>query len=108
MNTYTNQYGHHMNTYRRAIIGAKPLALAQASIVVSEFPLNRYESFRAEIIDRRGKAIVAISRWKTSSAGSKRTGVAFEFAAHRIAGMAKIISDLQRVLASLDVDGGCK
>jgi hypothetical protein len=97
-----------MNTYRRAIIGAKPLALAQASIVVSEFPLNRYESFRAEIIDRRGRAIVAISRWKTSSAGSKRTGVAFEFAAHRIAGMAKIISDLQRVLASLDVDGGCK
>ena len=97
-----------MNIQRSAATGATRLADAQASIVVSEFPLNRYESFRAEIIDRRGKTIVAISRRKTSSAGSKRTGVAFEFAAHRIAGMAKIISDLQRVLASLDVDGGCK
>ena len=105
-NTYT--VGDLMNTYRRAIIGAEPLAIAQASIVVSEFPLNRYESFRAEIIDRRGKAVVVISRWKTSSAGPKRTGVAFEFAVHRIASMAKIVRDLQRAFPSLGVDGGCK
>jgi hypothetical protein len=95
-------------TYRSAISSAEPLAFAQASIIVSEFPLNPHESFRAEIIHRQGKTIVAIGRWKTSSAGAKRTGVAFEFAAHRISGMAKIVRDLQRAFASLGVDGGCK
>ena len=92
--------GHHMPTYRSAISSAEPLAFAQASIIVSEFTLNPHESFRAEFIDRQGKTIVAIGRWKMSSAGAKRTGVAFEFAAHRIPGMAKIIKDLQRAFAS--------
>jgi len=94
-----------MRTCRRAINGAEPLAFAQASVVISEFPLNSYESIRAEIIDRRGKPIVVISRWKTASSGPKRTGVAFEFAAHRITGVAKVISDLQRVLDSVKADG---
>jgi hypothetical protein len=96
-----------MHKHRRAIIGAEPLATAQASIVVSEFPLNAHESFRAEIFDRQDKSIVAISRWKKTSSGRpKRTGVAFEFAAHRTGAVANILNDLQRVLASLDIDGG--
>jgi hypothetical protein len=91
-----------MPTYRSAISSAEPLAFAQASIIVSEFTLNPHESFRAEIIDRQGKTIVAIGRWKISSAGAKRTGVAFEFAAHRIPGIAKIIRDLQRAFVSME------
>lgn len=94
-----------MRTDRRAVNGAEPLAFAQASVVISEFPLNPHEVIRAEIIDRRGKPIVVISRWKTASSGPKRTGVAFEFAAHRITGMVKVISDLQRVLDSVEADG---
>lgn len=95
-----------MQKSRRAIIGAEPLATAQAAIVVSEFPLNSHESFRAEIVDRQDKSIVAISRWKKTATGRlKRTGVAFEFGAHRIAGMAALVADVQRVLA-VRADGG--
>jgi hypothetical protein len=93
-----------MRTDLRAINGAQALAFAH-SVVISEFPLNSHEIIRAELIDRRGKPIVVISRWKTAPSGPKRTGVAFEFAAHRIAGVAKVISDLQRVLDSNKTDG---
>jgi hypothetical protein len=93
-----------VRTDRRAINGAEALAFAH-SVVISELPLNPHEFIRAEIIDRRGKPIVVISRWKTASSGLKRTGVSFEFAAHRIAGVAKVISDLQRVLVPDKTDG---
>jgi hypothetical protein len=83
------------------IIGPQP-----PGRVVSEFPLNPWESIRAELIERRGKPIVSIGRWKTTAAGPQRTGVRFEFASHRIADIAKVIGDVQRALASLDVDGG--
>jgi hypothetical protein len=73
--------------------------------IISEFPLNPWESIRAELIQRRGKSIVSIARWKTTSTGLARTGVAFEFAAHRIADMAKIIGDVQQALASINADG---
>jgi len=97
----------HMSNSRGAITGAVSLANTQAAIVVSEFPLNSHESFRAEIIDRQGRSIVAISRWKMSPAGNpKRAGTPFEFAAHRTNGVAKIVAELQRVLVSLGVDGG--
>jgi hypothetical protein len=69
--------------------------------VVSEFSLNAWESIRAEVCQRRGKSIVSIARWKRTSAGSQRTGCGFEFAAHRVDDMAKMIGDVQRALASL-------
>src|SRR5262249_39098310 len=80
--------------------GARTLAVGQTSVVVAEFLLSRHESFRAEIIRRRGKAIVAISRWKQASGLPRRTGAALEFAAHRTAGIVKLLIDLQRILDS--------
>jgi hypothetical protein len=79
---------------------------SRSLIFVSQFPLNPFESIRAEIIDRRGKAIVVISRWKLTPSGPKRAGTSFEFAARRTGGIAKLIDDLQRILVSLDIDAG--
>jgi hypothetical protein len=69
--------------------------------VVSEFSLNAWESIRAEVCQRRGKSIVSIARWKTTLAGSQRSGSGFEFAAHRVEDVARMIGDVQRALASL-------
>lgn len=88
-----------MQNHRRAIFGAEPLANTQASILVSEFPLNPHESFRAEIITTNGRTVVRLSRRKTTANGPSRTGQVFEFGAHRTAGVAKIIRDIQQVLA---------
>jgi ribosomal protein S5 len=89
-----------MSAYHDTIAGAQMLAVAQAPVVVAEFSLNRHESIRAEIIQRRGKSIVAISRWKQTSGLPRRTGSAIEFAAHRTAGIANLLSDLQGILNS--------
>lgn len=78
----------------------------QAAIVVADFPISAHETFRAVLDERQGKPIVSISRWKITPAGSRRAGPAFEFGAHRTNGMAKIIRELQCVLASLEIDGG--
>ena len=74
-----------------------------ASIVVSEFPLNHHQSFRAEIIMRAGKPMVSISRLKITQIGARRTGQAFEFAAHRAAAIAHLLSE---VLQALGASGG--
>ena len=87
-----------MSVYNGTSAGAQTLAVAQASVVVAEVFLNQRESFRAEVIQRRGKAIVAISRWKTTSGLTRRTGSAIEFAAHRTAGIIDLLSNLQRAL----------
>ena len=88
---------------------AAPL-MAQICLPSCERPLsylsflNPHETLRAEIVDRRGKSIVAISRWKKTTTGRvKRTGATFEFGAHRIAGMAELVADVQRVVGA---DGG--
>jgi hypothetical protein len=73
--------------------------------VVSKFPLNPWESVRVELIERRGKPIVSIGRWKLTAAGPRRTGQVFEFGAHRTADIAKMISEVQR---HLELDGGAK
>ena len=87
-----------MQSYRGTSIGAETLALAQGSLVVAEFSLNQHESFRAEIIQRRGKAIVAISRWKKVSGLPRRTGAGIEFGAHRTAAIIDLLGSLQRAL----------
>jgi hypothetical protein len=89
-----------MSAYHRTASGAQALAVTQASIVAAEFFLSRHESFRAEIIQRRGKAIVAISRWKQTSGLPRRTGAAIEFGAHRTAGIIKLLNDLLSILES--------
>lgn len=76
-----------------------------ATIVISEFAISHHQSFRAEIIQRDGKRVVSISRWKSTAAGPRRTGQSFEFGAHRAAGVARILADVQRVLAALDTGG---
>ena len=68
------------------------------NIVVSEFPLNRHQVFRAEVIMREGTPTVAISRWKITAAGARRTGQAFEFGAHRIGAVINLLSEMQSVL----------
>jgi hypothetical protein len=57
-------------------------------------------------MQRRGKSVVSIGRWKTTPAGLKHTGQLIEFGAHRTVGTAKLIADVQAALATLDVDGG--
>ena len=71
------------------------------SVIVSEFPINRHECFRAEITMRDGKPIVAFSRWKNTPAGTRRTGQAFEFGAQRLSAMAKLLADAGAALESI-------
>jgi hypothetical protein len=69
-------------------------------IVVSEFPLNHHQSFRAELVVRAGKSMVSISRLKNTPNGARRTGQAFEFGAHRAAAMAKLLSEIVHAFRS--------
>jgi hypothetical protein len=89
-----------MVTNHGTSIGAEPIGVTQLPIVIAEFFLNRHESFRAEIVERRGKTIVVIGRWKNLSVLPRRAGATIEFSAHRTAGIAKLLSDLQRRLGS--------
>jgi hypothetical protein len=69
------------------------------SITVTEFPLNRRESFKAVISDRAGLLVVSLGRWKIDANGvSHRAGPTFEFAAHRLDGIAELIADVQRII----------
>jgi hypothetical protein len=72
-----------------------------ASVIVSEFPINRHEYLRADITMRDGKPIVALSRWKTTLAGTRRTGQAFEFGARRLSAVAKLLADAETALDSI-------
>lgn len=82
-----------------------PPRSADATIVVAEYPLNRHQSFRAEIIARDGKSTVSISRWKMTPAGAKRTGQALEFGSHRLQAVADLLAD---VAAVLETKGGAR
>jgi len=61
---------------------------------------------RAYITMRDGKPIVALSRWKTTSAGTRRTGQAFEFGARRLAAVAKLLADAGTALDSIAIQKG--
>lgn len=77
------------------------------SLALSEFPLNKHQFFRAEVIMREGKPTISISRWKITGAGAQhRTGQAFEFGAHRIGAVTNLLLDMQRVLDVLTSKGG--
>ncbi len=67
------------------------------TIVFSEYPLNRHDALRAEVTIRDGKAVVALSRWKNSPTGARRTGQAFEFGAHRLHAVMQILADVARM-----------
>jgi hypothetical protein len=79
-------------------LDARPIG---ASVIVSEFSINRHECFRAEITMRDGKPIVALSRWKTTLAGTRRTGQAFEFSARHLSAVAKLLADAGTALDSI-------
>jgi hypothetical protein len=79
-------------------LDARPIG---ASVIVSEFPINRHDCFRADITMRDGKPIVALSRWKTTLAGTRRTGQAFEFSARRLSAVAKLLADAETALDSI-------
>jgi hypothetical protein len=74
-------------------------------IVATEFPLNRHESFRAEISDVTGLLVVSIGRWKVRADGTaRRAGPALEFAAHRLDGVAELLANVQRIVEAQGVD----
>src|SRR4051812_3767849 len=73
-----------------------------AVIVVSDFPLNHHQRFRAEIIWRGSKAVVSVSRWKSTPKGPRRTGQALEFGAHRTAAITALLLEVQCVLNAVD------
>jgi hypothetical protein len=89
---------------QRAAKGTNPPAV-RVSTTVSQFPLNRHQSFRAEIIECDGKRVVSISRWKVTPVGVRRTGQSFEFAAHRAAAVAKLLDEVLRLLYVLEGKG---
>ena len=68
---------------------------------VAEYEINHLDVIRAEIVERHGKPIVAIGRWKRSPTGDKPSGQSFEFGAHRIEGVAEVLNS---VLLSLRAD----
>lgn len=71
-------------------------------IASSQLDLNRHQCFRAEVIERKGQSIVSLSRWKQTPAGEIRTGQCLEFGAHRLAGIAKLLSDIERKMNGKD------
>lgn len=93
-----------MSNPQCAATGTNPPAV-QASFTVSQFPLNRHQNFRAEIIKRHGKRVVSISRWKVTPAGPRCTGQSLEFGAHRAAAVANLIEDVLHVLDVLEGKG---
>jgi hypothetical protein len=65
----------------------------------SEYPLNRHELFRAEVTERGGTQVVSIGRWKIAADGSRRrAGPALEVGCHRLAGIVRLVADLQRIV----------
>src|SRR3954447_6972687 len=80
-----------------AAIGTNPPAV-QACVVVSEFPLNNHQSFRAEIVTTNGRSVVRLSRWKRTAAGPRSTGQALEFGAHRASAVIRILQDVIQVM----------
>jgi hypothetical protein len=69
----------------------------------SEYAINPREVLRAEICIINGRPVIRLSRWKRTPAGNeKRTGSAFEFAPHRCAVVANLISDIERALGGPD------
>jgi hypothetical protein len=67
-------------------------------LVASEQNWGSHQSMRAEIVTSHGRSVVRLSRWKLTADGPKRTGQVFEFGAHRIADVARMISEVQRDL----------
>lgn len=62
-----------------------------------ETQLNRHELMRVEVGARGGKQIVALSRWRMTPDGVKRTGQAFEFGSHRLAVVSGLLAQAQEV-----------
>jgi hypothetical protein len=65
----------------------------------SEYPLNRHELFRAEVTERGGTQVVSIGRWKIAPDGTRRrAGPPLEVGCHRLAGIVRLVADLQRIV----------
>jgi len=77
---------------------SQSLISADATVVVAEYPLNRHQAFRAEIIHRCGKVNVSLSRWKLSNGVNRKTGQSFEFGAHRLRAVLRLLADVERTL----------
>jgi hypothetical protein len=90
-----------VTTATSASAGALPRAPATSSrsIVVGEFELSPFESFVAEIYQRHGRRVVAISRVKYGAAGPRRSAV-FEFGEHRAQAVASLIDEVLRAIAA--------
>lgn len=67
---------------------------APDAVLVSEYQLSPCEVFRVEVCPVGGRDVVRLSRLKMTPDGIKRGG-SFEFGAHRLAGVSKLIADLE-------------
>jgi hypothetical protein len=76
-----------------------------AGVIVSEFPLNNHECFRAVVTVRDGKPIVSLSRWRSTPTGDRRTGQSLEFAGHRVSAVARLLEDVADVLNPTSTKG---
>jgi hypothetical protein len=69
-----------------------------AGVIVSEFPLNNHECFRAVVTVRDGKPIVSLSRWRSTATGDRRTGQSLEFGGHRVSAVVRLLEDVADAL----------
>ena len=68
-------------------------------MTASEYPLNRHEMLRAEVTERGGVQVVSIGRWKVAADGTRRrAGPPLEVGCHRLAGVVRLVADLQRII----------
>ena len=83
-----------MPTATLAAAGARSHAPrpANRSTIVGEFQLNNFEVFRAEVIERNGKRVISIARWKSTPNGERRCGQSLEFAEHRAVDVAELVN----------------
>jgi hypothetical protein len=91
-----------MPTATLAAAGARghaPPRPANRSIIVGEFQLNNFEAFRAEVLERNGKRVISIARWKSTPNGERRCGQSLEFAEHRAVGVAELVNAVLRAIA---------
>ncbi len=66
-------------------------------------PLNKRESLRSELIERHGRTVVRVGRWKSNPDGNVRpAGVGIECSADHIDGFAAMLTATKQHLAKGD------
>ena len=71
-----------------------------SSFVVASHPLNKRESLRSELIERHGRTVIRIGRWKADRGGVLHpAGVGLECSVDHIDGLAAMLVATKQRLA---------